>query len=161
MKKAGQEARPTKRQVDQFRHDQRQVRQPVKLAGALGGITAGGQDACGPLNVQAFPTGLRGHGPSRQAAFEAHLVRDHAFERNHVRWVARGDAVAVQVESNGQVELRPPAQAPVVGQPLEGIHREMQARRFELHGVAKAAQRAGKNAHADVGSAASPDIERR
>jgi hypothetical protein len=71
-----------------------------------------------------------------------------------------GDAVAIHVESHGEVAGHGGGERSIEHQAFEGVVGEAQAGRFEFHGVAQAAERARQHVHADVGAAAVADIER-
>ncbi len=71
-----------------------------------------------------------------------------------------GDAVAIHVETNGEVAGRGGAQRAIEEQALERENGQEQAGSFELHRVAQAGQRACQYVNAHVGAAAAADIER-
>ncbi len=71
------------------------------------------------------------------------------------------DAIAVHIETDGQIALAGALERTVERQPLERVVSEMAARRFVDDGVAEFFEGVGQRQDAGVSAAAAPDIERR
>ena len=147
-------------EIDQLRHDGRELAQTVEFPRAFAGVAAGHQDAGRALHVQPLAARLYGHSEARQPGFEADLVGNDAFQRGDVRRAA-GDPIAIHIEADGKIEVRRGTKAPVEPEALQCVHGQPDARGRELDGVAQAFERLCQDVNPDVGAAAALDIERR
>jgi len=109
--------------------------------------------------VQPLAARLHGHSEARQPGFEADLVGNDPLQRGDVRR-AVSDPIAIHIEADRKIEVRGRTKPPVEPEALEGVHRQPDARRRELDGVAQAFERLGQDVNPDVGAAAALDVQR-
>ena len=147
-------------EIDQLRHDGRELAQAVELPRAFAGVVARHQDAGRALHVQPLAARLHRHGEARQPGFEAGFVGNDPLQRGDVRRAAR-DPIAIHIEADGEIEIRGRTKPPVEPEALQGVHGQPDARSRELDGVAQAFERLCQDVNPDVGAAAALNIERR
>ena len=154
----GQEPAPLG-EIDEFGDYSRGLSKIVEFPRAFGRVPAGGEDERGALDVEALAASLHAHGETGESRFEAHFIGDYAFERGDV--IRRGgDAIAIHVETDGEIVGRGGAQGAIEEQPLERVNGQAHAGSFEIHLVPEGLEGARQYVNSDVGAAAAANIER-
>ena len=116
-----------------------------------------------------LPLRLPGHSRACQSALKAHFIRDDAFDGGDV-WASfmsgnamASDAVAVEIESHGDVVIVPtaPRQRGVEQQPDGGQDGQPLAGRDEVHLHTHGPQGVCQRCDTDEGTAAFTHVQRR